>query len=677
MPSRKTFLTWFLNRATVSVVLLLFLGSVDVEACVQAEGDEGLAVFFFESEVADPEVTWLQYGIPLALAMDLRQDPNLDVRSVPMFVDRLRRMGFSELVGVAYSSGRVLSREQQQSWFVLGRVARQDGAIRVDVALHPTRAFGSVREHTFVGEDALSLVDQISAQLREDVGLPTLEGAAGADRPVAELLTEDSQAFRQYAEGVREALVSQDVARAVSLMEAAVEEDRGFVAALHSLSGLYIEMGRIADASAVLDAAMSQLDRIPERDRFQVRADYHWVVETSSAEALRQFEAWADLYPRDVLAYHGQARIHSEVGDHDRALASLEAAFESGSSETSALYHLGDVWLARGDTSAALTYYREYANREPEWKGVFSANADRSRSGGNLEGAKIQYQRSVLLAPTDPGAWTDLAIIEAGLGDPELAISLYEEGVARAETREGRVQALESLGSHLLGMGRSGRGMTYIEQGFEEAAEFSTDVELSRRKLDLVGVLVAAGRDAAVSAIIEEARNKYPDDLEGALAAAGVSLFLEFGPADSLEAAYRVYQATYPTPEGEAESANDHFYAAMIHEHRGEWREAIQRWEARKETGFQDPSFGMSIGPCYRELGEYGQAVNYIQEAIDFFPYGPRTNLEIALTYEAMGRLEDARMHLGRTMRWYSEADSFHRYAQRARELAERIGLEF
>ena len=45
----------------------------------------------------------------------------------------------------------------------------------------------------------------------------------------------------------------------------------------------------------------------------------------------------------------------------------------------------------------------------------------------------------------------------------------------------------------------------------------------------------------------------------------------------------------------------------------------------------------------------------------------------MALTYEAMGRLEDARTHLGRALEVWAEADPGYRWAQRAEELATRL----
>ncbi len=74
------------------------------------------------------------------------------------------------------------------------------------------------------------------------------------------------------------------------------------------------------------------------------------------------------------------------------------------------------------------------------------------------------------------------------------------------------------------------------------------------------------------------------------------------------------------------------------------------------------------LGRCYRELGEYDRALALLQESLQVSPYQPRTNYEMALTYEAMGRMEDARTHLERALEVWAEADPGYEPAAEARE---------
>jgi len=55
-------------------------------------------------------------------------------------------------------------------------------------------------------------------------------------------------------------------------------------------------------------------------------------------------------------------------------------------------------------------------------------------------------------------------------------------------------------------------------------------------------------------------------------------------------------------------------------------------------------------------------------------PYGARNNYEMALTLAAMGRMEEAWVHLDRALEVWADADPTYKWAQRAREAAERVG---
>jgi tetratricopeptide (TPR) repeat protein len=82
----------------------------------------------------------------------------------------------------------------------------------------------------------------------------------------------------------------------------------------------------------------------------------------------------------------------------------------------------------------------------------------------------------------------------------------------------------------------------------------------------------------------------------------------------------------------------------------------------------------MQLGRCHRELGEYDRALALLQEALGASPSSGRANYEIALTYEAMGRMDEARTHLSRALEVWAEADQGYRWRRRAEDLAGRLG---
>jgi tetratricopeptide (TPR) repeat protein len=111
-----------------------------------------------------------------------------------------------------------------------------------------------------------------------------------------------------------------------------------------------------------------------------------------------------------------------------------------------------------------------------------------------------------------------------------------------------------------------------------------------------------------------------------------------------------------------------------MHFLKGEYREAIQAFEEQRRLAPASTSIPRELGRCYRELGEYDQALSHMNGVIAVSPFGPRTNYEMALTYEAVGRTEEARVHLDRALTVWAEADPGYRWAQRARDALARLG---
>jgi Flp pilus assembly protein TadD len=152
-----------------------------------------------------------------------------------------------------------------------------------------------------------------------------------------------------------------------------------------------------------------------------------------------------------------------------------------------------------------------------------------------------------------------------------------------------------------------------------------------------------------------------------------MDIYLTLEDADAIEATLPGVEAFIDTVQYEL--VRPALFAAQGEAHalRGEYREAIRAFEEQKRLAPSNTSISMELGRCYRGLGEFDRAVSLIEETLKTSPYGARTNYEMALTYEAMGRLDEARVHIGRALEVWADADPTYKWAQRAREAAERM----
>jgi tetratricopeptide (TPR) repeat protein len=198
---------------------------------------------------------------------------------------------------------------------------------------------------------------------------------------------------------------------------------------------------------------------------------------------------------------------------------------------------------------------------------------------------------------------------------------------------------------------------------------------VAQQKVFGAGRFAEVGRADDAFALVDEARAELVPPFDALAAFGELQINMALEDPDAMEAAFPTVEAFITSLQYEILRPNLLAAQGRVHELRGEYEEAISRYEAEKGLRPADSSVLMKIARCYRALGEHGRSLELLQEALVSAPNGPRTNYEAALTYEAMGRLDEAREHLSKTQAIWAGADPDFRWAVRAREAAERMGI--
>jgi len=663
-----------LGAATTTVVVTDEEG-VEAERVVpKTEFRRRITVYFFDAEPADTAATWLQYGLPVALLTDLSQDQFIDFRVPILFSDRLREAGFEELVNVPLSLAREIAEEQHREYFVMGTVASVDGELQTTVTLYDANRGRLLEEHNFSGTDLMDLADQISLQLREDLKIPDLGDEGAQDLPASEILTNSPSAYRLSIESLIATEVERDFARGTSLMEEAVAEDPTFADAQSTLASLYLFTNRTGEMAGPMQAAMDHIYRLPERARFVVKSNYYVLVRQDTDKAMAALDMWAELFPDDVGAHQTRLQIQILRDDKDGALVSLETILELDPAQRDVLLQIGDLHQGMGDFSAARETYQEYADEFPESHQVLTQLAGLAQRMGNLDEARDYFDRAFLLAPSDVGLMVGMGNVEREMGDFEAALTQYEMAMATAGTPEERAQVYSALEAYYMSRGQVGRSIEFIEQRLSEASAYLPGFTVVQQRFLEAGTYAEAGRLEEAWALVEEARTQLPPPFDAMAPLGELDIHRTLEDADAIEATLPAVEAFITSLQYEIVRPAVIAAQGEAHALRGEYREAVQRFEEVQRLAPSNTSISMKLGRCYRELGEFDRAVSFLQEALTISPYGARNNFEMALTYEAMGQAEEARTHLDRALEVWADADPGYKWAQRAREAAERMG---
>jgi serine/threonine protein kinase len=202
-------------------------------------------------------------------------------------------------------------------------------------------------------EQVLKALGEAATKLRKKLG-ESLASVQKYDAPPENVTTPSLEALNAYTLG-RQALMKSDFPAAVLLYQRAVELDPNFAMAYAGLGVSYINMGQLARAGENIRKAYEFRERVGERERFNLTAQYERSV-TGDLESLQKTsELWVQTYPRDFVPLVMLQGTYREWGEYDKSLAAIQQAVKLNS-ENSLLYKnlvLGYLQVNRLDEARA------------------------------------------------------------------------------------------------------------------------------------------------------------------------------------------------------------------------------------------------------------------------------------------------------------------------------------
>jgi eukaryotic-like serine/threonine-protein kinase len=148
-------------------------------------------------------------------------------------------------------------------------------------------------------EDVLSALSQIARKFRTHVG-ESLATVKQHETSLAEATTPSLEALEAYSEAWKVAFITGS-ASAVPLVKRAIEIDPKFAMAYAYLGRLYADMGELGLARENLTQAYKLRDRVGDREKFFIAANYDRLVTGNLEKARETCELWAQTYPRDAI----------------------------------------------------------------------------------------------------------------------------------------------------------------------------------------------------------------------------------------------------------------------------------------------------------------------------------------------------------------------------------------
>jgi tetratricopeptide (TPR) repeat protein len=402
----KRWKLWLAATALVAVLvaaLAFFLILERRPRGIGAVGRPAVAVMPFENLSGSEETQWLSQGIPNLLLTGLGQIPGLDVVGSQRLREILNQMGGGELKAINKGRALEVARRAGAGAIVGGSIFPAGPEVRIDVQVEDVGSGRLLFAHSVRGKDIFLLVDELTEQIRTSLNLaagPSARSVAEltTDSPEAYQLYTEAMEARKHVRGwqVRELLqraveIDPSFAMAYFRLSFASGVDRASREeyrrrALEHLDRLperqklylqadvYQQQGNLDDAIKTFEqllarypdeeqaySSLSRLYRLfihdPEKQLAVLQRGVkalpgsgflhnHYGGAMLSyglyAEALREFEIYAQLNPREANPHDSLGWAYLVIGQPEEALERYTRALEVDPSFF--LAHGGRVW---------------------------------------------------------------------------------------------------------------------------------------------------------------------------------------------------------------------------------------------------------------------------------------------------------------------------------------------
>jgi eukaryotic-like serine/threonine-protein kinase len=288
---------WIALAAAAGLVLTIGAALLFLRRTPVLSEKDSLVLADFSNSTGDPV---FEGTLRQGLEVQLEQSPYLSLISDQRIRHTLRLMGrpddapltsdLAREVCVRTGSAAVLegSIAPIGSQYVLGLRATncQTGAVLDEEQAQVRRK-----------EDVLNALSRIASRFRTRAG-ESLAMVTQHNIPLPEATTPSLEALKAYSDAWRVAWTTGSAA-AVPIVKRAIEIDPQFAMAHAYLGRLYGDIGESNLARENLTQAYQLRDRVSDRERFFITANYDRVVTGNLGKAREICELWARTYPRD------------------------------------------------------------------------------------------------------------------------------------------------------------------------------------------------------------------------------------------------------------------------------------------------------------------------------------------------------------------------------------------
>lgn len=639
-----------------------------------------LALFFFDNESGDPKLNWLGQGITLALETDLSQELFMDAAGAYQFIEKLKRAGLNQDSRVPLALKQEIARARHLENMVTGSFRKEKDQFAIKMDVYTTQQAKRVAEHTFHGADLMQLVDEMSVQLKRDVGVPSARIDAATDLPVAEITTRSLPALEAMIGGANVVSFKNDWASGIQLLERALNEDPSFALAAFQLFSVAIISNRVDKIRPAMELTRQNEFKLPERSRFLFNYLQYKLVEKQPEKALNVLRQWITLYPEDTTAHATMGGFYSTRGQLEEAIAALDHAYQLDPQQYGTVSALVALNSRLGHFDKALPYLQRYIREFPKEALAYRQTADTYVAMARYDQARSFYEQALARDPDDIESLLGLSEAQMRTGEIAKASETCQQALRSSRTPQDRSRVHARLKDHYVIAARWKKALEEHDALVEELLKYELPVRVLQVELDPmeIEIQVKGGAEKRVFERLKKAERELALGGETSIYSLAAeigyaALYAEIGqPAKAAEALRQVETSmrSYSAESGRRFALR---CQGKVKELEGAFDQAIDAYEQSLRLEPISVRSRVSLGRCLLHQNQLKKAEATLKRALELYPAHPEAHGELALVYERLGDRAQAQAQVRAALGGWADADPDDKEAAAARALAVRV----
>ena len=465
------------------------------KAALAATGKPSLAVMYFENNTGDPGLDHWRKALPELLVTDLSQSKYVKVLSGDEMFEILSGLDQAEARTYSAKTLKDVASRGGVNHLLLGGLTKAGDSFRLDYRLKSYGSGETVGSGSVAGQGLASfyaMVDSLTRKIKEDLKLTRTEIAGDIDAELGKITTSSPEAFALYVEG-REYHIKTDFVKSIELMNKALAIDPNFAMAYRSLAVSYTNAYMSAESNRSLEKAMSLRDRVSERERLLLEAEYYSRSERTALQAIDAYEQFLKVYPDVPFVQIKLAYIYLGYDLYDKTIKYCLAAIGNKERTFYPYSYLVSAYEALGQPEKAKAIIDSYFRDIGDSPTLRVDLADYYIYAGKYPEALAEIDRALALSP---GAAT-IAFVQATLfiyqGDLARAAGGYQR-LLEFKNPMAPMYSLYGMAQLALLQGKFGEARLLAERGIAAMEQAKEEDMLNSFRLALVDALRNSSR---------------------------------------------------------------------------------------------------------------------------------------------------------------------------------------